>query len=238
MYTKKYKLMVTDVDPYFDLKMSALLQILQDVATEHAELLNIGKANTIDKNMYWVITRYSLTIHQMPKYLQDIVVETYPGDDMKFIFPRYFNIKDEEENLLITISSSWCVLSKDTHRVSLNPFDGRVMEGEHTPNEEPLPTKISVPENLEKVDSRKVRYNDIDLNSHLNNTRYAEFLIDLHDMDFYKDHQISHMEVNFNKEAMLNDRINFYSNNGNPEYLSGRVNDVEIFNAVIKYKQR
>ncbi len=124
MYTKKYYIGSNDVDRFLDLKLSSFFKMMQDIATEHAEILHIGKADTLDKDLYWVITRVELDILKMPKYLQTVTLTTYPGDDLRFIFPRYFKLEDEKGNLLIKASSTWMVLSHKTHNVVLKPLNG------------------------------------------------------------------------------------------------------------------
>ena len=49
MYSKKYYLGTSDVDAFLELKISSMFVMFQDVATEHAELLGVGKTQTIDK---------------------------------------------------------------------------------------------------------------------------------------------------------------------------------------------
>ena len=82
MYQKKYYLGTSDVDSNLELKLTSLFVMMQDVATEHAEQLGIGKTETIDKGQFWVISRYALTIVRMPKYLETITVKTYPGSTL------------------------------------------------------------------------------------------------------------------------------------------------------------
>lgn len=221
MYQKKYYIGSNDVDQFLELKLPSFFKMMQDIATEHAEVLNIGKANTIDKNLYWVITRIELDILKMPKYLQNVVLKTYPGDDMRFIFPRYFQLEDEKGNILIKASSTWMVLSRETHKICLNPFNGFKAPTEHLKDEQPLPNKCLLDDNLSLVETRKVRYSDIDLNGHLNNTKYIDYIVDIHDSDFYKQHRIKHFLINYEKELKDNNILSIYSNNDNPEYIKG-----------------
>ena len=109
MYSKRYYLGTSDVDAFLELKISSMFVMFQDVATEHAEMLGVGKSQTIDKGQFWVISRYAVNIIKMPRYLDTVVVKTYPGDDLRFIFPRYFQIEDEKGNILVRASSTWCV---------------------------------------------------------------------------------------------------------------------------------
>ena len=59
------------------------------------------------------------------------------------------------------------------------------MPTEHLVGEQPLPGKCETGD-YQLVETRKVRYSDIDLNGHLNNTKYIDYIVDIHDSDFYK----------------------------------------------------
>lgn len=236
MYTKNYYIGSNDVDQFLDLKLPSFFRMMQDIATEHAEVLNIGKANTIDKGLYWVITRIEIEIIEMPKYLQTVTLKTYPGDDLRFIFPRYFQLEDEKGRILIKASSTWAVLSRETHRVCLNPFPGLKAPTEHLEGEQPLPGKCEVSD-CKLVETRKVRYSDIDLNGHLNNTKYIDYIVDIHDSDFYKKNKIKHFLINYEKELKDNNEVSIFSNNSNPEYIKGEVDGVS-FTVNITYGNR
>ena len=235
MYEKKYHIGTSDVDINLELKLSSLFLMMQDVATEHAEVLGVGMSQTIEKGQFWVITRYSVSIDKNPKYLEDIIVRTYPGDDKKFIFPRYFEIVNQDGEIVIRASSTWCVLKKEDRSISLNPFNGKVLPPEHHDGEEPLPLKV-IPDEKHLVETRKVRYSETDLNGHLNNTKYIDYIIDLHDHVFYKEHRISHITINYEKEILAGDNVSLFSNGKNPEYVNGSVDGKNIFEAEIKYK--
>lgn len=236
MYQKKCLIGSNDVDQFLELKLPSFFKMMQDVATEHAEVFNIGKANTIDKGMFWVITRIELEILVPPKYLQNVVLKTYPGDDMRFIFPRYFLLEDEKGHPLIKASSTWMVLNKQTHNICLNPFKDFKSPTEHLEGELHLPEKVKT-NDCSLKESRKVRYSDIDLNGHLNNTKYIDYIIDLHDSEFYTKHRISHFLINYEKELKDNDVLSLYSDDNNPEYIKGEV-EKTAFEVNITYKDR
>ncbi len=237
MYQKQYYIGSNDVDRFLDLKLSSFFKLMQDIATEHAEVLDIGKRNTLDRGLYWVITRIELEIIKMPQYLETVVLKTYPGDDLKFIFPRYFVLEDLKGNVLLKASSTWMVLDKKTHHPHLRPFEGKSVPPEHYEGELDMPKKC-ISSDAFLVETRKVRYSDVDLNGHLNNTKYIDYIIDLHDSEFYKKNRISHFVINYNKELMDNDVFKMYSNNSNPEYIKGEINSAVAFEVNITYQER
>lgn len=238
MYQKKYKLGPSDVDSSLELKISSLFLMMQDIAIEHAELLGIGKSNTLDNGLFWVITRYSVSVIKNPRYLETITIVTYPGDDKKFLFPRYFEIRSESGEVLIRASSIWCVLNKSDHKISLDPFNGKKLPCEHLDNEEPLPTKVLPDDAKEVVEKRLVRYSETDLNGHLNNTKYIEYILDLHPFEFYQKNRVVHITINYEKEILAGDVVTLSSNHKNPEYINGSVGDKSIFEAEVKFETK
>ncbi len=237
MYKKEYFIGSNDVDQFLELKLPSFFRMMQDIATEQAEEFDIGKANTLDKGLFWVITRFDIDIVRMPKYLSKVTLGTYPGDDLRFIFPRYFELYDENGELIIKASSSWAVLDKNTHKVSLNPFPGRKFPVEHHEGELPLPPKCKEG-NVSLKEKRMVRYSDVDLNGHFNNTKYIDFIIDLHDSEFYKKHVIKHFLINYDKEVKDNDILSLYSDDNNPEVIRFTLGDEPVLSVNITYGER
>ncbi|MCQ2793209.1 MAG: thioesterase [Bacilli bacterium] len=239
MLEKQYFVGPSDVDPFLDLRLSSLFKFMQDIATEHAEKLGIGREKTIDKGMFWVITRYSVDIIRMPKFLETLVVKTYPGKDMKFIFPRFFQIETLSGEIVIKASSTWVVLNMDNHNINMNPFGGDVLPHEHIDDEEKLPQKINPPIELFECNKRVSTYSDTDLNGHINNTSYINYVIDCHDFAFFKDKQIKHFDINYEHELLSGEELILSNNIQNDvEYVSGKTKDRQIFNAKIIYIQR
>ena len=108
---------------------------------------------------------------------------------------------------------------------------------EHYEGELDLPKKCIVSDSM-LIETRKVRYSDVDLNGHLNNTKYIDYIIDIHDSGFYQKNRISHFVINYNKELMDNDIFSMYSNNNNPEYIKGEIDNSIAFEVNISYKER
>ena len=234
MYTKKHLIESTEIDSRLNLRLADLFRIMQVVATEHAEKIDIGKKATIDKGFFWVITRYSVTIHKYPKYLETVNVSTYPQGKNKFIYPRNFIITSESGETLITASSTWLILDKATHRITLHLFDDKEVPEEHYENEEPNAAKVDV-EDAKFIEERKVRYSDIDLNGHLNNTRYIEYIVDSLGEEFHKERIIKHITINFEKEVGAGDTVKLYRKTCDDiDLIQGKCNEKVIFNVLIK----
>lgn len=236
MIIKEYNIESSDIDPNHELKLSSLFRMMQDAATDAVHALGHGLKAMENDNLMWVITRHELEIYRNFKFTEKVVVKTYAGKDMLFIFPRYFQIENEKGEILMRASSTWCVLSSLNRKVVTKPFGNEKFPLEHLDGELELPIKIQCPL-LNKNEDRIVRYSDVDLNGHLNNTKYIEYVLDLHSLDFLNSHQIKRFVINYEHEAKYGDVISFSSNfNNDVEYINGKINNVNVFDVMIEFK--
>ena len=238
MYEEKIFVNSNDVDDHYDVKISTIFKYLQQAATNHAEILNLGKKDTVDKGMFWVITRMRVVIYKSPKMLDTLTVKTHPGQTMLFVFPRFYQIYNQNNELCVSASASWALLNINTHKV-ITKFetDNFKLQGEVDENDLPLPGKITF-DSLNFIENRKVRYSDIDLNGHLNNTKYIEYIIDTHDINFYKNKRVKEILINYEKEIKDEDEVYLYTNNEEEEIIVGDVNGGHSFIAKLIYEER
>ena len=54
------------------------------------------------------------------------------------------------------------------------------------------------------------QYNDVDINGHINSVKYIEHVLDLWQLDWYKEHQIRRFEIAYVAEAHAGDKLSFY----------------------------
>ena len=163
---------------------------------------------------------------------------THPGETMSFIYPRHYEVYNEQGELCIVGNAIWVLLDLNTHQVKMKPFpDGFVIPAEKLPEDLGMPEKV-ISDNLEKVETRRVRYSDIDLNAHLNNTKYIDYIIDIHDIDFYKKHRVKEILINFEKEIKNGDSVELFSDGNLPEIIVGNVDGTRSFSAKVSYEDR
>ena len=76
VFTKNYRVSISDADRLGRLRMSSLFRMLQEVATEHAAGLGLGTDETRERGVLWVVTAQRCRIHRMPAYQEELVVST------------------------------------------------------------------------------------------------------------------------------------------------------------------
>ena len=236
MYKEKIIINSNDVDKFLNLKVSSFFKFFQQVSTNHSEKINVGTADTIDKGMCWVVYRMEVAIYEYPKMNEKIIVTTHPGETNKFIFPRFYEMYSKKGQLLASASSLWIVLNMNTRRIVTRPFGDRVLKGEVSKDDIELPEKIVFDE-LEKIEDRKVRNSDTDLNGHLNNTKYIDYVLDTNEPGFLDENAVKRILVNYDKELKEGEYVELFANKDRNIVQGKRGNDT-CFVAQIEYRKR
>ena len=235
IHSRQYNIDTGYVDKNKRLRLSNLFLMFQEIAEEHAEILGIGKDKVIEAGRKWIITRHGVKINRLPSFGEKVTLYTYPGKYNPFFLYRHFYLKDKDDNILLTAISIWAVLDAKTNKIIVNPFDVKLPEG-HQDFELSVPSKIEDdPKN--KVKDYVIQYSDIDLNGHLNNTRYLELVQNVHDSSFYLNHEFASVLINYFSEIKEGETVNLYSDlSDKQEIIKGSVNDRDCFKAIITYK--
>ena len=225
-----------DIDRYYNLKISSIYTYFQEAAMHAVRDIGADSSDLAKKNIDWVIMRMDVEIIRLPKFHDKVTTVTYPGDDMAMLYPRYYELLDENNNILVKGSSIWGLLDNNTRSLSFKRDLVAKQTPEHTEEELKLPEKINMPADLEKVDTRKIYYSDIDLNGHLNNCAYIRLLVDLHDSEFYKTKTPKFIRVNYLRELKEGNVVTIYSKQeNNVEHVKVMLNNDDSFYAEIIY---
>lgn len=231
----KYKTQITLFNSYFDyydrLTTKSILNIFQDVASFHAEELGVGYEAMLQKNLYWVLSRVKIDILKMPTVNQTVIVETWPHVKGRIDFDRDLKITDQNGEALIIATSKWCVI--DTKTRALQRSDNVNYNGECCAdvNYDGRFGKIILPETKATLKFvHQVMFCDLDHNRHMNNTNYANLVLNAVNNKKY-----THFEINFNNECVLDDKISvLHLQHDDGEYIKGEKDGVIAFVAYVR----
>ena len=171
--TQNYTLKSRDVNMFRRLRTSQLFELLQEAATEHSELLGVGIHEIRKKDLMWVLARQNVRIRRMPSYGEQIRIETWPGKTVHSLYPRYYRLLDPDGVPLIESSSIWILADLRERTLVPSSRSGIDFSFEKRGIELPLP---SPPRTFytDRSLSFTVPYSYIDMNGHMNNTRYFD----------------------------------------------------------------
>lgn len=238
MYQKSFIISNNDVDNKFELKVPAIFRYFQDIALLATEEVGVDSISLSQKNIDWVITRMAVEIKRLPKCDEEIIVHTYPGKDMAMLYPRFFFITDKDNNIIIRASSIWALIDNNTRKVIVDRDVIAKLPMEKYDDELPLPEKIAIPNDSRFIEKRTIHYSDLDFNSHMNNVRYVELLMDTHDSSFYKENRASFITLNYMKEIKEKEAVDVFTNVSIPETISVSTNNELAFLGRISFVTR
>lgn len=178
VYDRELRLGSEHVDCFRRLRLSTLFALLQNASIRHTEQLGVGRDKTLDKGLLWVVARQFLSVERMPVYDEQVTLRTWPGSMMRVLFPRYYELLDQNGKALVRGSAVWSLMDRRTRATAFPDEYGIEIPGAETGREPPCLTRLHT---LPTPNHRTftVPYSYVDLNGHMNNTRYFDMVEDL-----------------------------------------------------------
>lgn len=212
IYKKKYRVDYGDADFYKKLKLSSLFNYLQDIASSHAENLGLGIVDLQDaRGVTWVLVKILVAVYRTPVLDEEIVVETWPLAPKKLEFERDFIVRDLEGNILMKAISSWVIMDvekREIRKTELFPARAIAYKSERAIDRRFV--KIKPEGELQPVYHKVIGYSDIDINGHLNNSKYIDYITDCFSIEKHGKYTVDTIQVSYISEAVAGDCISFY----------------------------
>lgn len=178
VYREELLLRSKHVDMYRRLRTSELFRLLQEASIRHTEQLGMGRDKTLDRGILWMLGLQRAEIARMPMYDETVVLKSWPGKTMHVLFPRYYSLETADGEPLLRASALWTLVDAEKRKMVFPEKAGVVIDGVVTGDEIRLP---SPPPRLtcEHETLFTVPYSCVDLNGHMNNTRYFDLAEDV-----------------------------------------------------------
>lgn len=202
-YSKKYRVPFYHSDAIRQMTLPAILNVALQIAGEQSTLLGRSDSWISEKyNLSFIVTEYSINITRLPYFLEEIIIETEIVSYNKFFCYRDFmfmNAESKEE--LLRIHSTWVLMDIDSRKVS------RVIENITTPFDTKMVSKIERGHKFLSAlinpvtHTYRVRFSDIDMNQHVNNTKYYDWAVDLLDFEFLTTYTPKEIYIKYNHEV-------------------------------------
>ncbi len=208
-WSRTYDIPYFLVDKNRKLRITALMQFLEDVAIRHSESCGVGLDFYQDNGVAWVLAKWDIEVLSYPEFNQQITITTVPTSFRSFFGFRMMEVHDEKGTLLARVHTLWVFV--DTRRKKPIPVTDEVMRayGLTRDQKEPLPIEApSAPETDELQAAFQVRPGDIDTNRHVNNIRFVEWALDTLPFDFTNNHTVHRVLVDYRKELMFGEPVN------------------------------
>lgn len=197
-----------EVDQRGRARPDILLSFMLDSAWAHTKDTEFSYSELKDEGQLWVLSRFLAVFHDLPKWGDEIFVETWGKGTDKIFGLRDFIIHSKSGNKLVSATSAWLIIDRKTYRIQRIDSLGRNFPMQVERNElniklekiEPQPTEQTA---LEHV----VRYSDLDVNMHVTSSKYMQWILDSFPTEILEHRSLGSFEINFLSEAQLGDRV-------------------------------
>ena len=238
IYECTYRLRTSDFNCHGRLQPASVLDLFQDVAGSHARELGIALGPDSDTGLIWVLAKSKYEELYTDKQFRTVVVRTWPHPPKGINYRRDYLISAEDGTPLVMGTSEWVVVSAEKRKIVMINDIYPLKDGEFCTDitfEGKLPRL-----NIASIDSEAYTvlpgFTDIDENNHVNNTKYANFVLNA--VAPKPDEVISSFRLDYHKEVTVGNAISIFSKRENGYiYALGKSQSGEnMFTCEIKLK--
>jgi acyl-ACP thioesterase len=199
-----------DCDYSAHLRISRLCEFFQETSLSHLRNQGIDYLSMIRDDKYTlVISRIKLRISHLPLWGEEISISTWlKGYNPDKVAWNDYDVRDSQGNSIIQATSSFLLINLKSGKAV--PFSEGPYSFGVTPELSALPEAIDLldPSGAPRaVLVKEVKYSDIDLNNHVNNCRYSDWVLDAMDIEELKERGLRSMQLNYMQQVPCNANV-------------------------------
>lgn len=199
-YSMKIPFDMSDVNGYIKIPQLILLS-LQVSGMQSIELGMSDMYILENYNLVWIITDYNMKIERLPVFDEKITIETYAKSHNRLFCYRAFNIKDEAGNTIIEMVATFVLMDRDTRKV--HPVMSEITDAFDSELSKTMLRGPRFKELEGGVEQEyRVRFYDLDMNGHVNNSKYLDWVFEVMGADFLTQHVPKKVHLKYVKEVL------------------------------------
>lgn len=207
IYYHAFQVSSKDCTKHKIIKLPNLLDHMQEAAWTNATSLGFSTIDLMQNNITWVMNRMRVEIHRLPGHQEQVKVETWPAGMDKYFTKRDFKVWDAQGELLVEATSNWLVMDIDSRKLIAIPEyiheAGFVVDRN---NVAPITDKVKYEQDrTTHTRAIQVSWFDIDINDHVNNIKYYQWLLDSLGGAYLEQHRLKKIDITFKHEGKYGD---------------------------------
>lgn len=227
-FKKKYPIHFYHVGVDKKLNLFGLMNMIQDLASDHAQILGFGHEQ-LDQDTYWVLVRQKIQMDYWPRWQEEIELETFIAHSKIGTPPRDLLIYYQGQ-IIGRGQTSWLVVDGKTRKVAAQKID-LLLEASVEESSGIKTEKVQLPaEGLELYKTFVVELSDLDMNFHVNNAIYGQWVSNCLDEQLLQGWEIQEFSINYLQEILHQNEVKIrrkvtLDSDKKLVYLEGRVGE-------------
>lgn len=203
VYTETLELRACSCDMSGAWKPSAILETMQETAGVHSRIFGLGRDVMDAMNIAWVLSRLTVRFDRVPVVGETITVETYPTPNRHMFFPRTHIFRDGTGVQVGCANSLWVLMDLTERKLTRSD---EVLA--HMPDNTGMAMLPGMPATVKPLSGEPVtgevipRYSELDMNRHVNNTKYLDWCVNALGVDVMAENCITAFDVNYDAEIL------------------------------------
>ena len=200
-YQMKMKIPFDMADMNGHIKLPDVILLSLQVSGMQSIELGVSDKDMLEQyNLVWIITDYDIDVVRLPKFGEEMTIETEALSYNRLFCYRRFTIYDEAGNAIINMLATFVLMDRDSRKVhAVEPeivapyqseFSKKLLRGPKYPNLEDPVSK-----------DYHVRFYDLDMNGHVNNSKYLDWIFEVMGADFLTQHIPQKINLKYVKEV-------------------------------------
>ena len=200
-YQMKMKIPFDMSDMNGHIKLPSLILLSLQVSGSQSAQLGVSDKEILEKyNLVWIITEYDIDVIRLPRFAEEMTIETEALSYNRLFCYRRFTIYDESGQAIIQMLATFALMDRDSRKVhSVDPemvapyqseFSKKIIRG-------PKYTDLDNPTSKDY----HVRFYDLDMNGHVNNSKYLDWIFEVMGADFLMGHIPQKINLKYVKEV-------------------------------------
>ena len=204
---KRYNLQYYEMNTAQRLKESVLLLFLQDIASDNAETNGFGYNWCLEHNLGWFLLKYRIELSEYPQNIDYIEIETESRGANRLFAYRDFDIYTPDNNLIGRVASCWGLVDMSTKSMVAPQIINPEFESFEKRDTDLKFYKIQLPKDFDYEKIYEVRYDDLDLNHHANNSNYISWALETLPYDFRNNNTVSNVDILLKNDTTAGETI-------------------------------
>lgn len=203
-----FELKTYELDHRRRMPVAILYRLLQEAAENHAVEMGFDTETLLHRNLTWVLLRLQLEISEYPEGRQPIDVETWPSkSDSRYAFREFRVFKRGGIQPFAVASSIWMLIDLVKNRPVI--IDKYLSREYITRREQMVATPFpKIGECGDAVGHEfTVRLSDIDLNNHVNNVHFVEWVVESTSEHEWTERTLASIAMEYKKQVRYGDTV-------------------------------